>query len=174
MEERILVALDGTEAGEAILPKVDDLVFKTSPRMDVKITLMRVISKMNFNMLTDDDKAQLPISEEDAAALTRDAEEYLEKIAGNMRAKGIEVKTYVTFGHAAEEIVKTARDIKAHLIAMSAHSRPGFVRWAIGSVTDKVMRLEGNIPVLAVKPLDKNKTVVVQTMDSLNSMMKHI
>ncbi len=175
MEERILVALDGTEAGEAILPKVNDLIFKTSPRLDAKITLLRVVSKMNFNMLTDDDRAQLPIAEDEAAALTREAEDYLEKIAGKMREKGIEVKTIVTFGHAAEEIVKTARDIKAHLIAMSAHSRPGFIRWAIGSVTDKVMRLEGNIPVLAVKPSsNKNQTVIVQPMDSLKSMMKQI
>jgi hypothetical protein len=87
--------------------------------------------------------------------------------------KGIEVKTIVTFGHAAEEIVHAARDMKAHLIAMSAHSRPGFVRWAIGSVTDKVMRLEGTIPVMAVKPADKDQTTVVQPMESLRSMMKH-
>jgi hypothetical protein len=45
MEERILIPLDGTEAGEAILPKVEDLVFKTSPRMDAKITLLKVVSK---------------------------------------------------------------------------------------------------------------------------------
>jgi nucleotide-binding universal stress UspA family protein len=174
MEERILVALDGTAAGEAILPKVDDLIFKTSPRLDAKITLIRVISKMNFNVLTNDDKAQLPITADDAAALTKEAQDYLEKIAGGMIKKGIEVKTIVTFGHAAEEIVKAARDTKAHLIAMSAHSRPGIVRWAIGSVTDKVMRLEGNIPVLAVKPSAKNQTVLVQPLESLKSMMKHI
>jgi nucleotide-binding universal stress UspA family protein len=174
MEERILVALDGTEAGEAVLPKVDDLIFKAAPQMEAKITLLRVISKMNFNMLTDDDKAQLPIAEADAAALTKEAQDYLEKVAGGLRKKGIEVKTIVTFGHAAEEIVKAARDTKAHLIAMSAHSRPGFIRWAIGSVTDKVMRLEGNIPVLAVKPSDKNQTVPVQPLESLNRMVKHI
>jgi len=174
MQERILIPLDGTEAGEAILTKVDDLVFKTSPRMDVQITLLKVISRMNFNMLTDDDRAQLPISEEDSAKLTDEANNYLEKVASGLRNKGIDVKTKVAFGHAADEIVKTGREIKAHLIAMSAHSRPGFVRWAIGSVTDKVMRLEGDIPVLAVKPGDKNHPNIVQPLDSLKSMTKHI
>jgi nucleotide-binding universal stress UspA family protein len=174
MEERILVTLDGTEAGEAILPKVDDLIFKTTPRMEAKITLLRVISKMNYNMLTTDDKAQLPISDEDVAALTQEAQEYLDKVAIGLKKKGLEVKTLVTFGHAAEEIVKAARDTKAHLIAMSAHSRPGFIRWAIGSVTDQVMRLEGNIPVLAVKPANKNQAVPNQPLNSLKSMPKHI
>jgi nucleotide-binding universal stress UspA family protein len=173
MEERILIPLDGTEAGEAILPKVDDLIFRATPRMDARITLLRVISKMNFNMLTDDDRAQLPMAEDEAATLAKEAGDYLEKIAGGLRKKGLEVKTEVTFGHAAEEIVKYARATRAHLIAMSTHSRPGFVRWAIGSVTAKVMRLEGDIPVLAVKPADKNETVVVQPVDSLNSIMKH-
>jgi nucleotide-binding universal stress UspA family protein len=174
MEERILIALDGTAAGEAILPKVDDLIFKTTPRMDAKVTLVRVVSKMNFNTLTDDDRAQLPIAEDEAAALTKEATDYLEKVAGDMRKKGIEVKILVSFGHAAEEIVKAAHQINAHLIAMSAHTSPGIVRWAIGSVTDKVMRLEGNIPVLAVKPNDKNQTSYVQPLDSLKSIVRQI
>lgn len=174
MEERILIALDGTKAGETILPKVNDLIFKATPRMDVKVTLIRVISKMNFNMLTKDERAQLPIAEDEAAALTKEAGDYLEMAAGDLRKKGVEVKTIVAFGQAAEEIVKAAREMQAHLIAMSTHSRQGVVRWAIGSVTDQVMRLEGSIPVLAVKPTDKDQTSFVQPLDSLKSMVKHI
>jgi len=174
MEERILVALDGTKAGETILPKVNDLIFKATPRMDVKVTLIRVISKMNFNMLTRDDRAQLPMAKEESIALTKEAGDYLEKAAGDLRRKGIEVKTVVAFGDAAQEIVKAAREMQAHLIAMATHSRQGVVRWAIGSVTDQVMRLEGSIPVLAVKPTDKEQSTFVQPLDSLKSMVKHI
>jgi nucleotide-binding universal stress UspA family protein len=174
MEERIVVPLDGSEAGEAILPKLDDLIFKTTPRMDAKITLLKVISKVNFNVLTTDEKAQLPISDEDAAAMTAEATSYLEKIAAGLRKKGAAVNTVVTFGHTAEEIVKVARETKAHLIAMSGHSRPGYIRWAIGSVTDKVMRLEGDIPVLAVKPGDKHQATTVQPLESLKGMTKRI
>ncbi|MBN1191238.1 MAG: universal stress protein [Dehalococcoidales bacterium] len=171
MEERILIPLDGTEAGEAVLPKVEDLIFKTSPRLDAKITLLKVISRMNFNMLTDDDRAQLPIPEDEAAVLTREAGDYLELVAGKLRKKGMDVKTMVTFGHEADEIVKAARATRAHLIAMSAPHHSGVIRWAIGSVSDKVMRLEGNIPVLAVNPSDKKKSAA-KPMDSLQGMMK--
>ena len=113
---------------------------------------------MNFNMLNQDEKAQLPISDEDMQQMTLESQDYLEKVAEGLRSKGIKVKTMVTAGHAAEEIVKAARDIKAHLIAMSTHGRSGIVRWAIGSVTDKVIRLEDKIPVLAVKvPASRKK-----------------
>ena len=32
MEERILVPLDGSEVGEAVLPKLEDLVLKATPK----------------------------------------------------------------------------------------------------------------------------------------------
>jgi nucleotide-binding universal stress UspA family protein len=56
----------------------------------------------------------------------------------------------VTVGHAADEIIKVAQDIKADLIAMSTHGRSGLGRWALGSITDKVLR-ESPVPVLTVR-----------------------
>jgi len=173
MEERILVPLDGTEVGEAILPKIEDLVFKTTPRMDTEVTLLRVISKMNYNTLTDADAAQLPYSQDEQAALVQQAQVYLDKVAAGLEAKGIRAKTRVTFGHAPEEIVKAARETKVHLIAMATHSRSGIVRWAIGSVTDKVMRLEGTIPVMAVKATGEKVKGPAISMDSLPNLAKN-
>jgi nucleotide-binding universal stress UspA family protein len=172
MEERILVPLDGSEVGEAIIPKLEDLVLRTTPKMDVEVTLLKVISKMNFNVLTEDEKAQLPVDEEDLVKLTKESQTYLETIAEGLRSKGITVKTMVTTGNAAKEIVKAGREINAHLIAMSTHGRSGVVRWAIGSVTDKVMRLEGKIPVLAVKASGKDASAVMP-IESLQSLVKH-
>jgi nucleotide-binding universal stress UspA family protein len=105
--------------------------------------------------------------------MVRDANAYLEKVAGKLRAKKISVKTLVTFGHTAEEIVKAARETKAHLIAMSTHGRSGIVRWAIGSVTDKVMRLEGTIPVMAVKATGEKVKGPAISMDSLPNLAKN-
>ena len=173
MEERILVPLDGSEVGEAVLPKLEDLVLKTVPRMEAEVTLLRVISNVNFNVLTEDDAAQLPISENEHKHLTQEAQEYLNKVGERLTSKGIKVKSLVTFGHAAEEIVKTARQTKAHLIAMSTHGRSGIVRWAIGSVTDKVIRLEGQIPVMAVRASGKEEVSPIPAMKSLQSQMKH-
>ncbi|MBN1189984.1 MAG: universal stress protein [Dehalococcoidales bacterium] len=173
MEERILVPLDGTEIGEAVLPKLEDLVLNTTPKMEAEITLLQVISKINFNVLTEDEAAQLPISQSDKDRMIRETNEYLGSIADRLRAKNIKVKTMVTFGHAAEEIVRVARENRSHLIAMATHGRSGFVRWAIGSVTDKVIRLEGKIPVLAVHASDKQEEKTTLPMESLQSLMKH-
>jgi nucleotide-binding universal stress UspA family protein len=173
MEERILVPLDGTEVGEAILPKIEDLVFKTTPRMDAEVTLLRVISKMNYNTLIDDDAAQLPYTPDEQAELIQNAQTYLDKVGEGLKSKGINVKTIVTFGHAAEEIVKAARASKVHLIAMATHSHSGIVRWAIGSVTDKVMRLEGKIPVMAIKASGEKAESPAVTMDSLQNLAKN-
>jgi len=173
MEERILVPLDGTEVGEAVLPKVEDLVLKTTPRMDAEVILLKVISNVNFNVLTEDDAAQLPMSEDEKTGLTREAQAYLDKVGQKLTAKGIKVKSLVTFGHAAEEIVRAARQTKVHLIAMSTHSRSGIVRWAIGSVTDKVIRLEGKIPVMAINASGKQAEGQTPSIDSLQNSIKH-
>ncbi len=173
MKERILVPLDGTLVSEAVLPKLEDLVLKTTPRLDAEVTLLKVISKMNYNMLHEDEAAQLPIDEQDLQQMTRESQSYLDKIATNLRSKGFQVNTLVRTGNAPNEIVKAANEIKAHIIAMSTHGRSGVVRWAIGSVTDTVMRLEGNIPVLAVKASGDKSGSSVIPIESLQSLMKH-
>jgi len=71
------------------------------------------------------------------------------------------------------KLSRLPRQIKAHLIAMSTHGRSGLVRWAIGSVTDKVIRLEGTIPVLAIKASGKKDESQVIPMESLQSLVKH-
>jgi nucleotide-binding universal stress UspA family protein len=172
MQERILVPLDGSEAGESVLAKVEDLLLRATPKMDAEVTFLKVISKMNFNMLTEDEAAQLPQSAEEVSQLTQDAQSYLEKVAEGFKAKGIKVKTVVTFGNAANEIVRVARESKAHLIAMSNTNHSGIVHWAIGSTTDKVMRLEGKIPVMAVDASGKKTEKPTASLESLRSAVK--
>jgi nucleotide-binding universal stress UspA family protein len=78
------------------------------------------------------------------------SQKYLDSIAVELKNKGIKVNTIVIVGHAAEEIIKTAEKINADLIAMSTHGRSGLGRWALGSITDKVLH-ESSIPVLTVR-----------------------
>lgn len=173
MNHRILIPLDGTEVGESVLPKLEELVLKAVPLPDVEVTLLRVIPTINFNYLTENDAAQLPYSEDELKRLKAEALGYLEKVARELSIKGINVKTMVNVGHAAQEIIKTAHGIDASLIAMSTHGRNGIVRWAIGSVTDTVIRLEGKIPVLAVHTSKEKSESPVLPIGSLQSLMRH-
>ena len=111
-------------------------------------------------------------TESDQKELNEKSLSYLEEIAKKMRVKGFNVSTMVKTGIVAEEIVEAAREMKANLIAMATHGRTGIVRWAIGSTADKVVRLEGKIPVFAVQANQKEESSVI-TMGSLQSMVKH-
>jgi nucleotide-binding universal stress UspA family protein len=150
MYEKILVPLDGSEVGEAALSNVEDLVLKLAPSTAVEVTLLQVISDVTYDFLTDNEAAQLPYNKIDLEQIQKFAFRYLEKIADRFRAKGIKVNTMVAEGHAEEEIIKAAQKINANLIAMSTHGRSGLRRWALGSITDKILH-ESNIPVLTVR-----------------------
>ena len=150
MYEKILVPLDGSKVAECALPNVEELVVKMAPKTIIEVTLLQVISNITYNVLTPEELAQIPYSEADLAQIKQKAQDYLEKVAATLRSKNIGVKTVVTVGHAAEEIVKAAQNTGANLIAMSTHGYSGVKRWAIGSVADKVLH-SSDIPVLLVR-----------------------
>jgi nucleotide-binding universal stress UspA family protein len=150
MYERILVPLDGSKVGEAALSSIEQLAIKLGPGNGVELTLLQVISDLTYDFLTEDDAAQLPYNEKDLKQVQSMAQKYLEKIAAGLRSKGIKVQVRVVEGHAAEEIIKVSQNINADLIAMSTHGRSGLGRWAMGSITDKVLH-ESKIPVLTVR-----------------------
>jgi nucleotide-binding universal stress UspA family protein len=174
MKERILVPLDGTSIGEAVIPQLENLVLDSTPPKDTEITLVHVLSIVNFNLLTIDDKAQLPFKEEDRLELYQNAQYYLEKIAGRLRQKGFRVTTEVRMGHAAEEIVKLANEIKANLIAMSTHGYSGIARLINGSVTDTIIRLENKIPVLTINMSREHKENSFFSLQTLQAILKQI
>jgi nucleotide-binding universal stress UspA family protein len=150
MYEKILVPLDGSKVAEAALPNVADLAMRMAPKTRIEVTLLQVISNLTYNVLTPEELAQIPYSEEDLKQIKQKSLDYLEKVAGTLRAKRIEVKTIVTVGHAAEEIIKVARQTDANVIAMSTHGYSGVKRWALGSIADKVLHIS-DIPVLLIR-----------------------
>ena len=85
------------------------------------------------------------------------ATDYLNKVGETLRSKGATVTARVGIGDASEEIIKVAEEINADLIAMSTHGRSGLSRWAFGSVTDKVLRRGGQVPILTVRAPRKSE-----------------
>lgn len=150
MVNRILLPLDGTEVGEEILQKVDDIILRNIPGDEVKISLLTVLPIVNFDVLTQDPRAQLPYTESDRNELFNNAYSYLEKVAEKLRNKGFTVNKMVKMGHTAEEIVKVANETNVNLIALSTHGRSSIIRWLTGSTTEDVIRLEEKIPVLTL------------------------
>ncbi len=150
MYEKILVPLDGSKIAEAVIPNVEDLVIRMAPKTQIEVTLLQVISNLTYNVLTPEEEAQIPYSDEELKQIKQNTLNYLEKMASTLRSKGIDVKTKVTVGNAAEEIIKAAHETGANVIAMSTHGYSGIKRWALGSVADKVLH-SSEIPVLLIR-----------------------
>ncbi|MFC1979466.1 universal stress protein [Chloroflexota bacterium] len=150
MYERILVPLDGSRVGEAALPHVEKLVSRLSPGGKVEVTLLQVLSSMSHFVVAGEASAQIPYTEQEMRQIRKKAMDYLNTAGKKLRKKGAVVKTRISVGSAADEIISTAEKIRADWIAMSTHGRSGISRWAFGSVTDRVLR-GGNKPVLIVR-----------------------
>jgi nucleotide-binding universal stress UspA family protein len=82
--------------------------------------------------------------------LHADAQKHLDDVLTQVSAKGIEARTLVAHGAAAEEIVIIAKAENADLIVIATHGATGWERLMFGSVAEKVVRL-AECPVLTVR-----------------------
>ncbi len=152
---KILIPLDGSKIGESALPYVENLISKLSPQEKVEVVLLQVLPRTQPYITGGYEVPSIIYTEEEVKARTEAAMNYLNQSGDTLRSKGVSVISEVKVGDASEEIIKTADEIKADLIAMSTHGRSGISRWAFGSVTDKVLRRGGKVPILTVKATTK-------------------
>jgi len=78
-------------------------------------------------------------------------EKYLSKIVDDFRDAGISATAELVSGTADSEILEYAKKNNVDLIIMSTHGNSGIVRWAMGSVADRVVR-HSPVPVLVAAP----------------------
>jgi nucleotide-binding universal stress UspA family protein len=139
--ERILVPLDGSRLAEEALP-VAKLV---AERLGSTLRLVRAVTPRT-------------VPDELAGTITADviesyelvAEEYLQEARLELETRR-PVETRVVLGPAAEVIVAEVREAPCDLVVMTSHGRHGFVRFAMGSVTERVLAASA-APVLVLKP----------------------
>lgn len=78
--------------------------------------------------------------------------EEIKLVAQDFRSSGLLTESRQRFGDPAHEILEAARDERADLIAITTHKAHGEARWALGSVTEKVIRAAA-VPLLIVRNL---------------------
>jgi nucleotide-binding universal stress UspA family protein len=145
MFNKVLVPLDGTELAAKILPYIENL----AKNYNTKVVLMTTSHFPGaVGLITKDTLKQIQ-SDEKAAS-----EKYLDQIARDLQNSGLDVDWVYKEGLASTQIVATAKEQNADLIAMAAHS-DGDVAWDLGSVSEKVVK-NTTIPVLLlpVKEMD--------------------
>jgi nucleotide-binding universal stress UspA family protein len=156
MFERILVPLDGSKVGEAALPVLAQLIDKLAPSSKVEISLIGVITLLRHWVVVGEASAPVSYTEDELNIIKDRVADNLAKVAEMIQKKNVTVKTIVSTGNAADEILKAADEIRADLIAMSTHGRSGLRRLAFGSVTDKVLH-GAKMPVLMVRAPEGTK-----------------
>ena len=144
MFNKILVPLDGSELSESVLGHV---VGVAKGCREPEVVLTRVHYPLDKNVT---ETLDAKIAAELQEAYHDDIVKYLDKVAADLRKKGLLVSTAVLHGNPAEEILKYATENSIDLIIMSTHGRSGVSRLFFGSVADKVVR-NSEVPVL-IKP----------------------
>jgi nucleotide-binding universal stress UspA family protein len=147
---RILVPLDGSTLGEAILEHALQLA-RLDPESEV--VLLDVVQPIDSEVWVPEAAAAAPRATDDVTALQEErARHYLDGVARRVEAAGVGVRTRVKVAfQVASAILDAARHEKADLVALATHGRSGLVRMALGSVADKVVR-GSDTPVLLLRP----------------------
>ncbi|MFW6103335.1 MAG: universal stress protein [Chloroflexota bacterium] len=146
MYEKILIPLDGSKESECIIDHVAMLAKSCGVP---GIVLLRVLEPWAHAAAATYLGEETVRNAEEGAR--RAAEEYLSYISEPLRSHCGGVQTAVVQGRAAEAILDYAEKNDVDLIAMSTHGASGPTRWAMGSVTQKVMSQAG-VPLLTVTP----------------------
>jgi nucleotide-binding universal stress UspA family protein len=152
MYRKIIAPLDGSKLAECALPHLEELAKAIKPD---EIVLLSVTERIAGRTRAPEMGELVGVSggaavEVEVGKLQKQAERYLERIARQLRSKGIKVRTEVLRGSPAEEIVRYAEENAVDLIVMASHGRSGPSRWAFGSVADKVFRASC-VPVLMIR-----------------------
>jgi nucleotide-binding universal stress UspA family protein len=132
---RILLALDGTESSESMIPRAEEL----ARLFDASLSLVGVIPALvRFG------PPYLPHSaaEEGERGVRRLwLEKRLSRLAEEIRSRGVEVDHEVLFGPPAHEgILEQGSRKGADMVALSTRGRGPGTRLLLGSVADKMIR----------------------------------
>jgi len=143
----VIVPLDGSETAERVLPSAGAL----AKSLDLEVVLLRVYGIPYGAYSPGEGLYDAMQMEKFAASLRDEGSAYLEEKAKALRGRGVKkVSTIVKEGLDADEIISLARQTPDNLIAICTHGRSGVKRWALGSVTETVVRHSGD-PVLIVR-----------------------
>lgn len=125
MLTKILVPLDGSPAGDAVLQQLRRLLM----RQDAEVLLVRVIPEELVEGNT-----WVP------EHTTENVRRHIERVCNELVEAGARAFFQIRTGEPAAAILREAEDFNPSLIVMSSHGRSGITRWLLGSVAERVLR----------------------------------
>ena len=146
MYRKILVPVENSPFDDAIIDHVTEL----ARICHANVLLIHVADGWAARNMS-----QLKLRESEEIRKDRD---YIEKLASDMEAQGIEVDALLASGDPASEIAQAAARESCDLIAMSTHGHKFIGDVIHGSVSNTV-RHESRIPVLLVRGSSQGRKV---------------
>ncbi len=146
MYRRILVPLDGSQLAERALPVASQLARKDGGGTLILVRVTEAPFLAGTNPPESDTVLSLPMIEADH----QDAVDYLDRMQHAEGLAGVSIESAVLDGPVAASILEAAQTRTADLIVLCSHGRTGVMRWALGSVAEKIAR-HATIPVLLVR-----------------------
>ncbi len=124
--ETILVALDGSPAGQKALERAVEM----ARAGNAKLHAAYVVETGLFSSLPTDNTVEIMYN-----VLQKEGDAVLDKAKTEAAAHGVTLTTHVKFGHAGSEVISLADKIKADLVIVGSHGKSQTDRLLIGSVS---------------------------------------
>jgi nucleotide-binding universal stress UspA family protein len=140
---KIAITLDGSDLSELALAPGLEL----AQRLNADVTLLRCVPNADIDEALDEVERGLG---------RRQQQDLIDEAAAYLTARsaqsGVDVKTEVRIGPAADNIYEFVETYGTDLIVMATHGRTGLQRWVYGSVTEKVLH-SVNTSLLICRPV---------------------
>ena len=146
--DRVILPLDGSALAETAF----DAAIWVANTLRAPLLLIGVVRPMLTYYATEGAQEGLMSSMEAQESEEQVMQEYLQSKVEQARAQDVaNVSSSMPRGFPAAELVDLAQGHPHGLMVMSTHGRSGLGRWALGSVTDRVVR-HTDQPVLIIRP----------------------
>ena len=140
----VLVPLDGSSLAELVLPHAAVM----AKEMKLEVILLRVYSLLSYTYKAE---GLAPDFDQLTKSIRNEVKSYLEEKIRQLKAEGLEKVSYQLLeGDPVAKIIDIAQKTPDNLVAICTHGKSGIGGWALGNVTDRVVRYSGD-PVLVIR-----------------------
>ncbi len=141
-----VVGVDGSESSRRAVEYAADL----ARRVGARLLLVHVVSWSGYTPLSVEEALHRPVEKKEEERIGHEKVlDPLKKVAEEKGAGKVEVGTFLTWGHPADEIVKAARQHEAEMIIVARRGHSVLLDIVLGSVANALAHMADR-PVMLV------------------------
>jgi nucleotide-binding universal stress UspA family protein len=144
--EKILVPTDRSDESQKALA----IAQQVASVQDAEIVLVHVYDPTAAALPASDGAFEPALLTELTEAIEDEARMELARLEEQVRARSGRVRSVMLQGTVSHTLLEFEAEERPDLVVMSTHGRTGLARFALGSVTDRLVR-EGTVPVLVTR-----------------------